>query len=170
MKKFFKKFAKLLGYAFVYILISLGTAVGVIFLSPVAGKDGSEEIYIAPQLTHIYQNFTTVKALKVDLDLEVETPTDAFNILLNAQIDLNGGFENLGIDGSLTVYVENEPLVIDLRYTDGIIYIYVLNGKYMIETDNIMDSLNQILSILNIEMPDLGLSVGALDLDRKSVV
>jgi len=165
MKKYFKKFAKILGYAFVYILISLGTAVGVIFLSPMGGGDGGDELYIAPQLTQVYQNFTTVKALKVDLDLEVETPTDEFTILLDAQIDLNGGIENMGIDGTITVYIDNEPLIIEIRYTQGTIYVDVLNGKYMIETDNVIESLNQILSILNVELPDLGMSIGSLDLD-----
>ncbi len=114
----------------------------------------------------MYQNFTTVKALKVvELEVDIETPTDAFTIILNADVDLNGGFEKLGVDGTLSVLIDDQQLDIDIRYTDGVVYIDVLNGKYMIETSNIMESINQILSILNIEMPDLGMSLGSLDLD-----
>lgn len=164
MKKAMKKISKIIGYALVYIFITLGTAVGIIFLSNDAKPDGgNEEIYIAPQISHIFDSLTLVKALDVNLDVNVETPTSAFDIILDARLDLDSGLENLSTEGALTVVLEEQSFDILFSYTNGTAYIEVLNGKFKIETNNIGQSLNQILSILKIEIPDLGFDLSSLD-------
>lgn len=165
-KKIIKKTFSVLGYALVYIFITLGTALGILFLSPTGTNDKNEEIYIAPQISHIYNNFTTVKALQIiDLDARIETPADSFTIKLNADLDLDNGIENMEIEGTLLVEIHSETLTINFSYKNSVVYVDVLNGKYKIQTNNIGDSLNQILSVLNIEMPDLGMDLSNLTPD-----
>lgn len=167
MKRFFKKFGKIAGYALVYVIITLGTAVGVIFLSSPGSKKGpgSDELYIAPQLSHIYENFTMVKALKINLDAAIETPTDVINLSLAADLDMGEGLSSIEAEGSILLFLNDETLQIDFTFADMNLYLEMLNGKFVVETNNLGDSLGSLMSILNVEIPDLGFDMGSLDVD-----
>ena len=170
MKKVLTKISKILGYFFVYVICTLGTAVGVLFLSPTGGKGGglgddSSEIKIAPQISSIYNNFSTVNALSVNLDVAVETPASSILIGVNASLNLENGLDNLSTEGSITIDTGSEQIPIDFKYTDGVIFIDVLNGKFYIETNSVMDSLTTLMQLLEVELPDLGSMFGSLDIN-----
>ncbi len=164
MKNFLKRFGKMVSYTLAYFLITLGTAVGIIFLSPVGNGNKTEEIYIAPQLSHIYQNFTEVDYLQlVDLKIDIETLSSKTTLLLNAEVDLTDGLTDLAVNGVLTVLTNNQFFDIAINYKNSVLFLETLNAKFKIDTNNLGDSINQILSVLNIEIPSLGLDLNSLN-------
>lgn len=168
MKKFWRITRKLVSYGFLYVFCTLAAAVGVIFISSNAsGSGGSNEeggITVAPQLTHIFENFSTVKAMQINLDASIETEVDTYNIALNTIMDMSGGFESLRLDGTLTAFINGSAIDMQFRYGEGSIYFDIMNGKYKIQTNNIMESIGGLLSILNVEIPEIGgLDLGNLD-------
>lgn len=170
MKRFLKKASKILGYALVYVIITFGTAIGVIFLSQPSGnnngnKNGLDDVFIAPQLSHIYDNLSTVKALKVNLDAEIETPTNNIMLELGAKLDIGESLTDIGAEGDIVVSVDEQIFDIDFKFIKGNLYIDVLGGKFLVETASIGDTLGSVLGLLNVEVPDLGLDLSSLNVD-----
>ncbi|MBQ8909375.1 MAG: hypothetical protein IJY90_03720, partial [Clostridia bacterium] len=172
----FRKFLKGLAYTFVYIFISIASAYGVINLSMAYVKGDTQisaENSIPVQITTMIDNFAAANAIDIDLSAEIDSGNDNFDISLDAQLDLSNGFENLSAQGNIAVVIgsnmdgaaatlnqsaqnDAQTISVNFSYQNGFIYIDALGGKIMVETNNLMDSITQILSLANINLDDLG--------------
>ncbi|MBE7074300.1 MAG: hypothetical protein E7379_04355 [Clostridiales bacterium] len=172
----FRKFIKYLGYSFVYILISLASTYGVINLSisyvkgeTQTGAGGA----IPVQISTMVDNFASANALELNLSALISTESDSYDINIDAILDLSQGFENLNLQGQIEAFInsnalsgaqqlnqgsssELEPIIIDFAFVEGNIYLDALEGKIMMPTDNLMESVSGILSLANINFDDLG--------------
>ena len=65
MKRFFKKLGKGCGYVVLYLLVAVGTAVGILFLSP-AGNTNVSANEIPVQLKQLWENLQAENALDIN--------------------------------------------------------------------------------------------------------
>ncbi len=171
-----KKTFKYLSYAIIYLLISLASAYGVITLSinnsnRLSSKGDSSKPSPAPslptQLTKVVDNFSQSEYIGFNFSADIKTSFDNFCILVEANIDLSQGIEKIKVDGSINAEIEskNQYYNIDFGYQNETAYFDLFNGKLSIDTKNILKPVNQILNLLEIEMPDIVGVLGEMDLD-----
>ncbi len=164
MKKFFKRFAKGCGYVTLYLLVAVGTAVGILFLSPAGKNLSANEVPI--QLQQIVNNLESEKALDISLSAQVTTASADVAISGSVQLDLSNGFDKLKVKGNVGVNLGEENFDVDLFYGDGKIFVEALKGKLVMSVDSIGDTLAKVTSLLGVKLPDLGgIDMSSLDLD-----
>lgn len=168
LKRFFKGLCKTVGFMLVYLVVAVGTAAGIIFLSPSGDADNST-FAIPVQLTKIMNNFQLVKALDVNLNVDVQTSIDDYNVVLDAKLDLDGGFENLNAEGFLEFNYDEQNVDVDFTYKNGLLYLDMLSGKFTIQTDNLINGVQEIATLLELEVPDLG-EMGIENLDANTIL
>ena len=164
---------RFLMYLMTYILITFSTAFGVVLISNptkathqtinVGGNSSATEA--DSPLTYIVDNFTTLKGLQLNANVDLVINEQPINLLANVTVDLNNGFENVALTGTLTVTLNENPTDIDFTYVDGTIYVSMLNGNYQITTSNLTQTITQVLTLLNVEIPDMGLDLENLDMN-----
>lgn len=166
-------------YLMTYILITFSTAVGVVLISdPTKATNTTvnvggttQQTEASSPLTYVVDNFTTMQGMKLDATVDLSVDNKPVKILADVTLDLSGGFTSANAGGTLTVFVNGNPVDLDFSYVNGTLYFSVLNGHYQITTDNLMASIGQILEILNVEMPDLsGLGIDLNNLDITSIM
>ncbi len=156
-----KKFFKFASYALLYVVITFASAFGIVFLTPPPSSGGSKDPGTTPntipaQFTQMLERISDANALDVDLQADIEAGRNKYIIGVDARVDLSQGFENISADGTITVKINDDQFAIDINYSEGNLFLDMFNGKFKIETDNIMDSVTQVLKILDIEIPDIG--------------
>ena len=170
-----KRFLKFLSYSLLFMIISLGSAYGVITISlnnaaNIGNKQsGSADGSIPEEITSIINNFVTSKNIEAQSQININT--DSENIVINisnGKIDLSQGIDNLVIDSDISVDLLslNNQISFNIRYKNGVVYIEGFNSKFKIETENLISSVKKITDLFNIKMPDLGnLDMGSLDIN-----
>ena len=167
-----KKVLKLFSYALLYLLVSIGTAYGVITISVnnasrEQNSGGSAESSIPEQITNIVNGIMNSSAITADFDIAVNSPSENVIIRIsNAQVDLSNGVNNVAVSTDIEVELLSKAQTIDmnLTYMNDNLYVEGLNNKFCLTTTNIMDSVTEIFDIAGIEMPDMGgFDLGALD-------
>ncbi len=166
-------------YLMTYILITFSTAVGVVIISdPTKATNttvnvggNSQQTEASSPLTYIVDNFTTMQGMNLDATIDVSVDGKPITLLADITLDLSGGFTSANAAGTLTVFVNNNPINLDFSYVNQTLYFSILNGHYKITTSNLMASINQILEVLNVEMPDLsGLGFDPNNLNIASIM
>ena len=168
-----RKFFKIISYSLLYLFISIASAYGVITVSmnnytnSQSSNTGTvEEITIPEEISTMFGKITSAPALELNLDLNLATQEQNFSIFINGEIDLSNGFENLGVDATLSLEIgENSPININIVYQNEILFIELLDGKFYIQTNTILGSIDQILTLLDVEMPDLGFDLSSMDMN-----
>lgn len=166
-----KKIFKYLTYAMLYLLVSIGSAYGVITISvnnaanQNGGNKGSAENTVPEQITNVVNGIMNAQALDVDLDVALASPSQNVRIIIsNAQVDFSQGIENVSAQGKISVELGEENFDIDITYLNNNLFIEGFNNKFCISTNNLMESVTEILDIVNVEMPSLGdFDLAALD-------
>ena len=165
MRDFFRKFRKVAGYGLLYIIITLGTAFGSLFLLTSAPKIGtSNKVTIAPQINKVYKNLTSKEALHLDIDLALQGQSD---IALNLKTDIKNlaNVENMELQGNMEIKINGENLPLSFSYQGGSIYLEVCNARFSLVADNISSSLEQILSTFGFSLSSLGLNLEDLSVE-----
>ena len=164
---------RFLMYFMTYILITFSTAFGVVLISnPTAatnktvsvGGNMSSTTTESP-LTYIMDNITTLDGMNVDAEINLVVNETPINLFANVTVDMAKGFENVAVSGTLTVDVNQTLTDINFTYIDGTVYVSMLNGYYKITTNNLMETVSQMLTMLNVEIPDMGLDIANLDMN-----
>ena len=163
------KIKRFLMYLMTYIGITCLTAFSVVLITRPTGANtvdvgGDSSQTVTSPITYVIENFSTHDAINFDINLNVNSNNN--NILVNGLVtlDLTNGLENIACAGSLTLTLQEKQIDVDLTYVNGELYVSLLNGNYLIETNNLITSLNQILNLLNIEMPEIGIDLENLDM------
>ena len=169
----FRKFLKYLGYSLVYILISIASAYGVINLSvtfvkgePQTGADTT----LPTQITSMVEHFSTSHALDLNLSAQINANGESYDIGLDALVDLSQGIENIKAQGSISAIIgnagdtvalsetESQSIDVNFSYQNNQIYLDMFSGKFMIQTDSLLNSLTQVLAIANVDLASMGVS------------
>ncbi len=166
MKKFFKRVGKVAGMVVLYLLIAVGTAAGIIFLSPAEVKEDASATEIPAQLLSIVERFKSAKALDINLDAEIDTGAKNIKIRVDGQLDLSGGFSDLKADGNISLDLDDQKFDIKIAYDGTHIFVQLFNGKFCMETDNIMEAVTKITGLLGVSMPSLdGVDLAGMDIN-----
>ena len=161
-----KRIFRYISYTLMYLIISIASAYGVILLSMNnTSKDQASNASMPPQISNMINSITQSSNLDIDLNLNLSATGTNANININALLDLSQGFDNLAVQGQIAGTINEQELLVNLIYKDSIIYVEAFNNKFMLETSNIMESISEILSMLNFEMPSLGIDLSSLDLN-----
>lgn len=170
-----KKIFKYLSYSLLFLIIAIGSAYGVITMSlnNAANKSnksaGTAESQIPEEITSIVNNFMTSDAIEANLQVDVSSAEQDICITINnGKVDLSNGIDNLVVNADISVKMLslNNQIELGFYYEDGCVYLDGFNNKFKLETKNLLSSIENITSLLNIEMPSLGgLDMGALDMN-----
>ncbi len=165
-----RKIFKVLSYSLLYLIISIASAYGVITISMnnynKSQNPDDPTVVVAEEITTMINHITSSSALGLDLDIEVGASGQVFDIAIDGNIDFSDGFENLAVDAIINVALsQDSSFDIGVVYKDGNLYFELLNNKFFIETDNLMTSLNQVLGLVGVELPDIDSILGSLSLD-----
>lgn len=160
---------KFLMYCGLYILITFSTAFGVVLVTKptsatnnvITNEDNTQQESTA--LTRIVDNFSNVQSMQVNAN--VNLTTDGKNINVNAVVgvDLSKGLENFSINAIADIDIDGQKINANITYIDKQLYLSALNGNYKIETTNLISSIKQIFTLLNVKMPDLGIDIENMD-------
>ena len=161
-----KRIFRYISYTLMYLIISIASAYGVILLSMNnTSKDQASNASMPPQISNMINSITQSSNLDIDLNLNLSATGTNANININALLDLSQGFDNLAVQGQIAGTINEQELIVNLIYKDSIVYVEAFNNKFMLESSNIMESISEILSMLNFEMPSLGIDLSSLDLN-----
>ena len=167
-----RKIFKFLSYSLLYLVVSVASAYGVITFSmnnnsgnSNLGSGGGGEIVIADEINAIVNNLTSANALDIVLQADIESGESDITVGLDGQIDLSGGIDNLMAEVNLNLGLGENQFDIAVAYQNNVVYFELLGGKFMLATDNFMDSIEQITSLVGVELPDIGSMLGGLDLN-----
>ncbi len=167
-----KKFKSFIFYLLTYVLITFTTAFGVVLISDPTGANSikigetTAATTTPPQLNYIINNLSTVHAINANIQANVTTLTDEFNIDLSVEADFNEGLKKPAIKGVIDVKINSNPININFVYKNEAIYINLFNKDFKIETNNFIGSIKQILTLINVELPEINLGI---DLDNFSL-
>ncbi len=171
-----KKVFKYLSYTIIYLLISLASAYGVITVSlnnsnRLSSKGDNPSKPSSPslptQLTKVVENFSNSKYISFNVVAELDTSYDNFIISVDTQIDLSEGLSEIKAGGNINAMIEStaQNYNIEFAYQNGTAYFDLFNGKLSIDTKNIIKPINQILELLEIELPDIASILGEMDFE-----
>lgn len=162
-----RSFIKYVSYTFVFLIAMVGSCYGAITLSmnnsakqqagPSLGG-GITTPELPKQITSIVENITSSSAIELDLIVSVDAVEEDYLITLNTSVDLSKGFENAAVQGSVNARLiqSDASYDIDFVYQNGKVYIDMFNGKFSVDTNNVMEPVMQIMNIVGVEMPDMG--------------
>ena len=156
-------------YCGLYILITFSTAFGVVLVTKptsatnnvISNEDNSQQENTA--LTRIVDNFSNVQSMQVNADVNLTTGGKNINVNAVVGVDLSKGLENFSINAIADIDIDGQKINANITYIDKQLYLSALNGNYKIETTNLISSIKQILTLLNVKMPDLGIDLENMD-------
>lgn len=172
-----RKLSKFLLYSIIYLVVSVASAYGVITVSMnnfnkaqnntgTGGTDNTEEEVVVPEeISAMFEKFTSSPAISLDLSAFVEYNQSQIELDVATQVDLSNGIENIGVQGNINVEYNQQVLGLGITYQNGNLFFDILNGKFFISTNNLMDTINEVLTLFNVEMPDLGIDFEEFDLN-----
>ena len=167
MRKVFRNVRKVTGYCLLYLIITLGAAVGSLFLLTSVTSKGStgNKVTIAPQISKIYNNLSSKEALHLNLDLNTE---GSVNLALNLDTDIkiDNENDNFQLQGLMELEINNDSLPLEFCFKDGNLYLEMCNAKFVINTSDVSQSLDQILSSLGFSLSSLGINMQDLTLEN----
>ena len=146
---------RFLMYLMTYVLITFSTAFGVVLISdPTKATNttvnvggNAQQTEASSPLTYIVDNFTTMQGMNLDATVDVTMNGKPVKILADVTLDLSDGFTNAKAGGTLTLFINNNPVNLDFSYVDGTLYFGLLNGSYKITTNNLITGISQILEL-----------------------
>ena len=148
-----RKFFRFASYTLLYIFVTFASAVGVVFISSSADSGKSNEeggMTIPPQITQIMERISSANALDINLEVDISTANENYTVTIDALADLSQGLENISVEGTISAQIGQDQIDVNIVYENGTIYMEMFNGKFKMETANMLDSVTQILEILNI--------------------
>lgn len=170
-----RKIFKFLSYSLLYLVVSLASAYGVITFSmngisggnsnSGTGGGGTGQVVVAEEISTIVTNLASSEVIDINLDANLGSEGSYYNITISGQVDLSQGLENIALDAMLTLDIGQSAFDVGLNYQNGALYFELLNGKFMLATDNLMSSIGQVTSLLGVELPDLSGILGGLDVN-----
>ena len=164
-----RKFFRFASYTLLYILVTFASAVGVVFISSSSGGDdgGNDDggLVLPPQITQIMERISSANALDINLEVDIATANESYTVTIDALADTSQGLENISVEGTISAQIGQDKIDIEVLYANGTIYLDMFNGQFKLETANILESVTQILQILNIEIPELGIDFSSLNMD-----
>ncbi len=179
-----RKIFKYIGYTFLYLIVSLASAYGAITISTnLSSRQSAEGQGVVPaQIQAIRDNFE--EAENVDLNLGVTINSgdidannfSSTNIGLSAKInhkkveieksnnastlakltDEANYKDVISVDGTITIDMPGQTYEINICYSDNNLYFDLFGGKFRVETTNLIDSAKQLISMIGVELPDIG--------------
>ena len=179
-----RKIFKYIGYTFLYLIVSLASAYGAITISTnLSSRQSAEGQGVVPaQIQAIRDNFE--EAENVDLNLGVTINSgdidsnnfSSTNIGVSAKInhkkveveksnsastlaklaDEENYKDVLSVDGTITIEMPGQSYEINICYSDDNLYFDLFGGKFRVETTNLIDSAKQLISMVGVELPDIG--------------
>ena len=199
-----KKFFKFLSYSLVYLLISLGSAYGVITLSVNfsnrnnGGDNSNAGVVVPAEIQSIVTNITSSEAVSTSLSVKIETESDIITITPDVTISLPQDDKPFEAEGSINLVMQKKTaqdnqtsevvsfstsnvysvetnnssnnmatsINIDFAYKNNNLYLEVLNNKFVISTSSMMSSLNEVMSLLGVDIDSM---LGGIDLANMDI-
>ena len=171
-----RKVFKALKFIGAYLLITIATAVGVVFLVPT--KDTSANIgagnisTMAPveqgNFTTVVNNLMALSDFNVDVNATVKD-NKGLDVGLDLNLDIHAttGFATIDAQGSIQVTYNGQVYNLNITFTNNTLYIEINPAKITITTNSLMDGITQTLKLLDIE---LNLSMGEFDVSMISAL
>lgn len=109
-----RKILKYFSYTFVYLIISLASAYGVILFSVnnAKGNDMGAETQLPQQISSMVEHFSEAQALDLNLSADIHSGADSYTINLDAIVDLSRGLDNIKAQGSLTAIIGEQTGIV----------------------------------------------------------
>ena len=149
-----------------YLIISIASAYGVILLSSNnSGSNDSSNASMPPQISNMINSIMQTSNLDLDLALNLQADGTNAEINISAILDMSQGFENLALQGQIVGKINDQDLLINIIYKNSTVYVKAFNNKFLLETNNLMGSIEEILSMIDLQMPSLGFDLSSLDLN-----
>ncbi len=166
MRRFSRRLAKIIGYSFLYVIITIAAAVGSLYLlslSPTKESLG-DKVEVAPQIDKIYKNLSSKDALH--LDLELATSGDV-NIALkiSGDVKLNDPDDKFQLQGNIDLTINEETMPIDFLFKGGNLYLEMCSGRFSCNTTNLASTLDQVLTSLGVSLSSDELNLQDLDVE-----
>ncbi len=171
-----RKVFKALKFIGAYLLITIATAVGVVFLVPTndtSANIGAGNIStMAPveqgNFTTVVNNLMALSDFNVDVDATIKDAKGLdVGLDLNLNIHATTGFATIDAQGSIGVTYNGQVYNINITFTNNTLYIEINPAKITITTNSLMDGITQTLKLLDIE---LNLSMGEFDVSMISAL
>ena len=158
-----KKIFKFLSYSLLFLLITLGSAYGVITVSMnnAANKgrtSGSAEGSIPEQIQNMMNEMMMSSYITAQFDINISSPEQEIYIdISNTNIDLSEGLNNVSIysDINIDMLSVNNKFDVSVLYSGGEIFVEGFNNKFKLETKNLISSITELSTMFNIELPDI---------------
>ena len=169
-----KRFFKGLTYSLLFMLVTIGSAYGVINISMSnfvkqqnsSTADTPVEVQVPEQIQTMVNNIMSEDLLSLYADIDITVNGEKYDIGLDAVADLSAGFKNIEAMVNLNAAIESAGVAFDAQvvYQNQNIFVSALNGKFVMPTTSLMSTVTNLLDTFGIEMPDLGFLSG-LDLN-----
>ena len=160
-----KKLLKGLKFFFCYIAITLVTATGVVVVSQNTSSNINNENSNHQQIVTQENSLMDIvsQAMKmehVSLYLEAnlenaQNPEESIAITLDVDANLLNNFSTIELNGQLDIDINNNTEDIFFTYVDNTAYISALEKDFSFTTNNIINDASNLLSLLNIQLPNL---------------
>lgn len=140
-----KKFFKFLSYSLVYLLISLGSAYGVITLSVNfsnrnnSGDDSNAGVVVPAEIQSIVTNITFSEAVSTSLGVKIETESDIITITPDVTISLPQDDKTFEAEGSINLVMQKKTA--QDKQTSEVVSLNTSN-VYSVESNNTATSIN----------------------------
>ena len=161
-----KRIFRYISYTLMYLIISIASAYGVILLSSNnSGTNDSSNASMPPQISNMINSIMQTSNLDLDLALNLQADGTNAEINISAILDMSQGFESLALQGQIVGKINDQDLLINIIYKNSTVYVEAFNNKFLLETSNLMASIEDILSMIDFQMPSLGFDLSSLDLN-----
>ena len=168
-----RKILKYFSYTFVYLIISLASAYGVILFSVnnAKGNDMGAETQLPQQISSMVEHFSEAQALDLNLSADIHSGADSYTINLDAIVDLSRGLDNIKAQGSLTAIIgeqtgivqttassEPQAITVNFNYQNDYVYLDMLGGKMVMQTSSLIETITELLAIMDIDLSGTGIT------------
>ena len=166
-----KRVFNILKFIGAYLLITMVTAAGVIFLIPTdntnanIGNNSNGNITQTEEgnFTTVVNNLMNLNDFVVNADIQTQIENIPLDINLNLNIHSASGFSTIAVQGQLNIKYNQDDYPLNITFIDNTLYISIFDTNLTVTTNSLSQGLTQVFKLLNINF-DLSSSFGEFDM------
>lgn len=164
-----RRILRYISFTLMYLVISIASAYGVILLSfnNNSTEDSSSNAQMPVQISNILYNVMQDQSMEFDLNVSIKNKKSSALIKANCYLDLSNGLENMTFASDLSLIEDsdlNNTTQLSVVYQNKNVFIDAFNNKFYFSTDNFIESIYQLLSLLELDLPSF--DINSLDLNE----